>query len=487
VPNSGFAFAGWSGDASGTNNPFIVTMNGNKTVNAGFAEISVRILSVVNSDPKQEGQKISFDLRLASQGGVGGMNFILRYDPAYLKEPNLEWSSTVNSALDQVNYTTAGEIHATFALPATAVPAGTQRVATVSFRTRSVPSDLNTPLGLELTDVSAPSGDSITSGNAAQGGTARILIRRVIGDNNANNRLDVGDATIIQRLLTGLDPVRSWDVTGNDVNANTSLDSGDVIRVLRVVANIDPQPVPHGATATSGSLAKAGIGKAGPASSELALLSADHLSGQPGDFVTVQVTLQDIATPLSGASFTLDYPTNALRLVNAQSARSGPIAASALAVWNVQPAQNDFTVQNGSVVAALSSATPWPTNDGVLAEFVFQVQAGETGQYRWPIQLSGMELTADGYDVRDLADSGMYFIGRDPVPPTLTYVPTSMGSTGFSLTLAGETGVAYAIEVSSDLKTWTPMTTLTANNGTLSFTDPDAGNIGQRFYRAKQQ
>src|SRR5205814_1502181 len=168
-----------------------------------------------------------------------------RYNPDYLRDPQLEWFPTVGSALDQANYDTPGQIRATFALPATAVPAGTQSVATVSFRARSVPLDLNTELGLEILDVSKPTGDSVAFGNYAQGGTARILVRRVIGDNNANSRLDIGDATIIQQLLTGQEPVRSWDVTENDVNANTSLDSGDVIRVLRVVANIDPQPAPH--------------------------------------------------------------------------------------------------------------------------------------------------------------------------------------------------------------------------------------------------
>src|SRR5206468_7787754 len=139
--------------------------------------------------------KITFSLQLSSAGDVGGMNFVLHYDPAYLKEPDLGWSSTVGSALNQVNYDVPGQIHATFALPATAVPAGPQRVASVSFRARSVPSDLNTDLGLEFLDVSSPTGDSIRSGNAVRSGIARILVRHVIGDNNANNRLDVGDAT----------------------------------------------------------------------------------------------------------------------------------------------------------------------------------------------------------------------------------------------------------------------------------------------------
>ena len=44
-------------------------------------------------------------------------------------------------------------------------------------------------------------------------------MRHVIGDNNANNSLDVGDATIIQRLLTGLDQmpeIKVWGINALD-------------------------------------------------------------------------------------------------------------------------------------------------------------------------------------------------------------------------------------------------------------------------------
>ena len=43
------------------------------------------------------------------------------------------------------------------------------------------------------------------------------------GDNNANNRLDVGDATRIQRLLVGLDRARAWDIKANDLNGSGDL------------------------------------------------------------------------------------------------------------------------------------------------------------------------------------------------------------------------------------------------------------------------
>ena len=40
IPNSGFTFSGWSGDASGTANPIQITMNGNKSVTASFAPVT---------------------------------------------------------------------------------------------------------------------------------------------------------------------------------------------------------------------------------------------------------------------------------------------------------------------------------------------------------------------------------------------------------------------------------------------------------------
>jgi len=490
VANTGFVFVGWSGDASGTNNPITLTMSGNKTVTASFAEIPLRVLAVVNPGPKQEGDMIVFDLRLSSPGDVGGMNFVLRYDPVYLKDPTLDWSPTLGvSALDQVNYDTPGEIHAVFALPATTVPTGTQQVASMSFRARSVPNDLDTALGLEVLDVSAPTGDPIANGNAARGGVAHILRRHVTGDNNANNRLDVGDATIIQRLLIGLDPTRSWDVTGNDVNGNIVLDSGDIIRVLRVVAEIDPQPA---GTQTGGSqstrLTKARLGKAS-STSESVVLQSNRLRAQSGDLIIVQAVLQDIITPISGASFTLDYPTNALRLLNSLSLQTGSLVpGSAVSVWNVQPAQNNYTLQSGQVSFVASSATQWAAKNGVLAEFVFQVQPGQTAQYRWPVRLSDLELTADGYDVRPVPQSEIYFIGRDPIPPDLSPASGSLTSNGFSLSLSGEPGVSYSLEVSSDLTNWLPLFSLTTgSNGALSFVDPAATNSLHRFYRAKQQ
>lgn len=456
--------------------------------NDGVADVVVtwnppRILAVTNPPDTQEGNRIVVPISLVSPGDVGGMSFILRYDPTYLGDARVDWSSSVDSALTQVNFDTPGAIRLTFALPATALPDGNQAVAGISFRARSVPSSLDTELGLELVDVSQPTGDPITSGNFAQGGTAHIVVRRVIGDNNANDQLDIGDATVVQRLVSGIDPVRNWDVTGNDVNGNGSLDSGDVIRVLRVVANLDPQPQVAG-PGTS----RSGLRKAGPTSGASAVLTADRLRGQPGEQITVQLSLQDVATAVSGVSFTLDYPTNALRLLNPQSHHVGAIVPSgAVAIWNVRPSQNNYATQIGRLIAGVSSATQWASNNGVVAQFVFEIQPGQAQLYRWPIRVSRMQLTTDGYEVRSLPDAEISFVGRDPLPATINAGGSRFSGAGFSFPVTGEVGVPYVIEVSTDLTHWTTLSTQVNSTGVMTILDPNTQGQSSRFYRAKQQ
>ena len=45
-------------------------------------------------------------------------------------------------------------------------------------------------------------------------------------------------------------------------------------------------------------------------------------------------------------------------------------------------------------------------------------------------------------------------------------------------------GMAFEVQASTDLKQWSPVTTVTNLAGTLEFTDPDAANFMRRFYRA---
>jgi hypothetical protein len=53
-----------------------------------------------------------------------------------------------------------------------------------------------------------------------------------------------------------------------------------------------------------------------------------------------------------------------------------------------------------------------------------------------------------------------------------------------TLKLSGEIGRTYFVEVTSDLKTWTLLTTFVSENTSTEMTDPETTNSKQRFYRA---
>jgi hypothetical protein len=133
----------------------------------------------------------------------------------------------------------------------------------------------------------------------------------------------------------------------------------------------------------------------------------------------------------------------------------------------------------------MSSALSWPSSDGVVAEFTFEVQEGQTARYQWPIRVSQAEISADGYDMSPLADATVYFVGRRPLPAHLTPVSANLGEEGFAFSFMGEAGVEYILEVSRDLTEWVPLGTRTGANEPITILDPAALGAEYRFYRAR--
>ncbi len=444
-----------------------------------------RILALQAQPQSQEGTRVQIPLTLISTGDVAGMTFTINYDTNYLRDLQFSWDPLIQGGFNQQNQNTPGVVSASFVLSEN-IPGGTQHLATFDFLLRSVPATLDTALTVTLQDASDAQGNTVpVNTTVVQGCSQRILVRRIIGDNNANDRLDVGDATVILRFLALLDPVRAWDITGNDVNQNTSLDSGDVTKVLRAAAGIDPQPpVPPGVSKNRSSQAAPPAQLFQPAGQFI--LTPDRTNGTPGQQVTVQVRLQNNASPLSGASFTLNYPTNALRLANSSAYRLGSIVpGGTLAQWNVAPSQNNFATQNGRLTLAASSANAWPSSNGVLAEVTFTIQPGAIGQYLWPLTLTGGETTASGFDNHLFPTANASFIGRVPVAGQLASLVRLAGGQ-FQFSLAGDTGGTYAVDASTDLIGWTPIqTNAVPAGGSLLVQDPAATGQPHRFYRVR--
>jgi uncharacterized repeat protein (TIGR02543 family) len=67
IQNAGYHFTGWSGDASGTNNPVSVTMDSDKSVTASFTMNVITALTDVVSVTVPEGGSTNFQVKLSAQ------------------------------------------------------------------------------------------------------------------------------------------------------------------------------------------------------------------------------------------------------------------------------------------------------------------------------------------------------------------------------------------------------------------------------------
>ncbi len=464
--------------ANGTNNFRVIAIDA--VGNQSSASVTVvlqasRTFSVPEIPPTQEGALVTIPILLTSRGDVGAATVALNYPVDYLGTPEIAWPDFL-AGWTQLNTNRAGEIRLSFALPGVAVPAGTQQIATVTLRARSIPQALDCSLALDLLGIYSMTGDPFAAGTDLSSGTVHLTPRKYVGDNNANDRLDVGDASVIMRLVAGIDPLRSWDVTGNDLNSNNAVDAGDAIRVLRAAVNLDPQPRAAALSALALPVA----------SSATIRLTTDGPQLAPGQKLVMQLLLDNVKGAVAGAAFKLQFPTNALHLENALAHRAGVLVpTSALAFWNISPAQNDYARQDGVVYAAFSSPSLWPASNGELALFTFTVLDGALGQAQWQVRISGAELS-DGVAVNALNSAEFTLTGRPPILATLGETRFNAATGEFSLKLQAESGSSYVVQTSEDLVSWTDLGTYSDVSGDITVTDQQPNPKKARFYRAVQ-
>jgi hypothetical protein len=440
--------------------------------------IPARALIVEAQAPLQEGGILTVPISLVSTGGVSGADFRVQFDTNYLTEPQFIWIDQDQLGLTSLNLESNRVFRASFAVGGPTLVSGTRTLANMVFRTRSVRTNTIINFTPTLMGIYADTGNPFTNGNYVQGTTALITKRKIVGDNNANDRLDVGDASIILRLANGIDPLRAWDIAANDLNNTLAIDSGDVIKVLRVVVGIDPQPqVPQNIRAFSS------VSLEPP----LAII-ADKEMASAGEKVTLSLMLTNQTKSLTGISFRMEYPTNALRLENATAHQLGPIVpAGAFTAWNISPNQTDYVAQNGALSLGVSAANSWPLSNGVVARLTFTVQSGATSRFGWPVTLKNVELSRPNFQIQSLSSSEWTFISRDPLPSEfgseITFSPTGVPT----LTFQGDLGATYVIEASSDLHTWEFLGTYYNATGSFSIEDAAGAGADARFYRATLQ
>ncbi len=451
---------------------------GNKTtLERSVIWVPQRVLQIARAAEVQEGRRIVLPMTLSSDAdNVAGLNFRVIYNPSFLTDPQLEWGSLVGQSVNSVNASIPGEVSGSFALAGVGLPTGPNLIATLNFRARSVPHATNVVVTPVIVGLGSPSGTLLTSGNATIAGQASIKPRRIKGDNNANDRLDIGDAVVISRLQVGLEEVRLWDRPLNDLNANGDLDNGDIIKALRTVVGLDPQPSPG----SEGKRLAAVLGLAKVLVNTNDAMAIELLDGPKatvGQPYRVAVRLNRVKGNLSGLSFTMKYPAS-LSLTDKQVGALVP--GDALPFWNESVSQ---------VSLAAIRSTAWANATGVAAVLTFVPSAAFSGQAEWPLKLEQVEITGSGFDVRPVDPVAVVIQsggGTVNTPPQISLQPPKADGS-MTLEILATSGATVAVETTGDLNTWveTQRVTGQGNSNPVKLnlqTDP---NVQAKFWRVR--
>ena len=158
-------------------------------------------------------------------------------------------------------------------------------------------------------------------------------------------------------------------------------------------------------------------------------------------------------------------------------------SAAARYMWNVEPSQNDYTTQDGTIAMAAISSEQWSIKEGVLAELTFDVQDG-ADLSKAVLSLNEVEVGPDGFDNRML-DGVEFNVGSgattEPEPSIIEIVAITKAPFAFSF--GAKEGRVYDVQSSQDLRNWG---TLKSYNGTgtlIRFEDERDQLFPQIYYR----
>lgn len=426
---------------------------------------SLRLLS---PDAVQEGEMVRVPVEVQAQGNVGMIRFVIDYNADYLKEPVMEWAAAFSGAAELIHSDIPGRLE--LEIGDIDLPIGSMSLGAIEFRTRSVPYDLGTEVSGTVVLVADTRGEPIGTDVYCEAGVVTIEERAFAGDNNANRRLDVGDSAMIQRLVSGLEEMRAWDVSRNDLTAEGVLDEADVLEVLRTVVGIRPQPVELGGDPMLDGVVQL-------------VLESDKRRLRAGETVTIQVKIDGVTGDVYGASFRLDYDPRALWLVDASShSLAASLPEDAMGLWNVHPAVSDYGLQSGTVAVAASSSAPWQLVDGVVATLTFAVQPGMAEEALWPVKLSSGEVALASFETVLTETSTLELRG---LAPEFHPAENVVGEGLFQMVFEGADQHSYVVESASSLSgPWVPISVnLTTEAAAIQFIDEAVGSA--RFYRIR--
>src|ERR1051326_2458289 len=186
-------------------------------------------------------------------------------------------------------------------------------------------------------------------------------------------------------------------------------------------------------------------------------------NAQSSDAGIYTVAISNVAGTVtsSNATLTVNVPPAITAQPQSQTLNVGISARFSVAASGTPPLSYQWRFNDTNIAGATASVLTLPS-----------VQAKDGGNYSVIITNIAGAATSDPAILTVLS------------PPPVFDVPILMNDGTIQLFLTGNTRELYRIESSTNLADWNMLTLATNTTGTVSFSDAEATNYLQRFYRA---
>lgn len=411
-----------------------------------------RTLSLQPIHAVTEGGTVRLPLEFDSQGDVSLATVLLRFEPQVLSFLDLEWPHNA-TPVHSAELLEPGTLRIQAGDPAGIRP-GPSLLGYVLLRVLEIADPQSTPLDLVDAQFEDLATQALLWGSVVQNTRLELLTRTEIGDNNANDILDLGDPTIIATLIETPHEVPKWVVDDHDANGDGSLDGKDVVTLLQRLVNQDFERLrPLSRQLNQGSPALHGV--LASAAEPLLAVTADSNPVASGHRLRVSVILPAGSPSLRASAFTIRYPPRALSLIGA------PILVSTgLLPGEVHHAElyedASANLAAARIRFAVATAAPWSDRGGTLVDFEFQAQPDATLQPEWTLTLEDIQWTQDGFSIHTAGEASAQIQVRARTLPrfhSITRTPAGL----LRLSGSGEPGDHLVLEGSDGSRPWTPL------------------------------
>jgi pectate lyase len=391
VPSVGWEFAGWSGDVTGTTNPAVITMDGNKSVTANFVQVPPTISTQPVSQTVTAGSNVSFSV---AAGGTAPLSYQWYKDGSPVTGASANTFSLQNVQADaEGSYTVAvtngaGSITSNPAVltvitpPTITTQPASQTVNASQTATFSVAASGTAPFNYQWqkngADIAGATSASFSVSNAqdSDAGTYTVVV------SNA-----AGSVTSAGATLTVITP--------------PSIVTQPASQTANVGSNVSFTVTASGSSPFSYQWKKDGADISGANSDTLSLSGV-----QNGDAGTYTVVVSNAAGSVTsdGAALTVITPPSISIQPEPQTVNAGATAAFSVAANGTAPLSYQWQ-KNGADIAGATSATLSVVN----------AQDGDAGTYTAVVSNAAGSATSDGAAL----------VVTHIVPPSITTQPAS--------------------------------------------------------------